>query len=330
VCREIDAIRKMGVEIKTNSPVKDPDELKKKGYNAVFLAVGAQSSMKLNVTGEDAKGVLQGLAFLKDVNLGKKVSVGKKVVVVGGGSVATDVALTALRQGAQEVQLVCLECSHEEMPATQEDIDQALEEGVKIDMSWGPQEILTSGGKVTGLELKRCTTCYDKSGRFSPVYDEKETKKIDVDMVITAIGQRPDLSFLPGGSKIKTTKRGTFDVDTQAYLPMWRNAPVAMPHTVRYHDRSHCRWQKAAITISAACVRKTCCPAKPVLADIEEPAFQFHLRDTTKEERCTISSIPVSARKGNSKEVKTGFKDQETCVKEARRCLTCRCSSIRY
>ena len=98
---EIDAIKKMGVEIKTNSPVDSPEDLKKKGYSAVFVAVGAQSSLKLNVPGEDAAGVLQGLPFLKDVNLGKKVAVGKKVVVVGGGSVAMDVATTALRLGAQ-------------------------------------------------------------------------------------------------------------------------------------------------------------------------------------------------------------------------------------
>jgi len=332
---EIDAIKKMGVEIKTNNPVKDPEELKKKGYDAVFVAVGAMNSAKLNVPGEDSKDVLQGLSFLKDVNLGKKVTMGKKVVVVGGGSVATDVALTALRQGAKEIQLVCLECSHEEMPSTQEDIDQAIEEGVKIDMSWGPKEIISAGGKVTGIVLKRCTQCYDKSGKFSPIYKEEETQKIDADMVITAIGQRPDLSFLPSTSKIKVTKRGTFDIDARSLSTSVagiyaggdaRRGAGTMIEAIA-------DGKKAAVAIDCYLRNEALPPeltGEPILADVEEAAFQFHLRDTAKEARYPVSSIPVSDRKGNTKEVKLGFTSKETCVNEARRCLTCRCTSIRY
>ena len=203
--------------IKTNSPVNDVEALKKDGYKAVFLAAGLQNSMKLNVPGEDAKGVVQALSFLKDVNLGKKVAVGKNVLVVGGGSVAMDVAMSAKRLGASNVMVTCLECSYEEMPAEKGEIAQAEEEGVKIDMSWGPKEILAKAGKVSGVELKRCTTCYDKSGKFAPKYDESETKKVEADMVITAIGQASDLNFLSAGSKIKTTKRGTFEVDARSY-----------------------------------------------------------------------------------------------------------------
>ena len=125
--------------IKTNSPVKDVEALKKDGYKAVFVATGLQNSMKLNVPGEDAKGVVQALSFLKDVNMGKKVAVGKNVLVVGGGSVAMDVAMSAKRLGAANVTVTCLECSYEEMPAEKDEIAQAEEEGVKIDMSWGPK-----------------------------------------------------------------------------------------------------------------------------------------------------------------------------------------------
>ena len=113
-------------------------------------------------------------------------------------------------------------------PLEKDEVAQAEEEGVKIDMSWGPKQILTKGGKVSGVELKRCTTCYDKSGKFAPNYDESETKKVEADMVITAIGQASDLNFLSAGSKIKTTKRGTFEVDARSlchqrsrYLRRW-------------------------------------------------------------------------------------------------------------
>jgi len=138
------------------------------------------------------------------------------VVVIGGGSVAIDVATTALRLGAPDVQVYCLECSNEEMPALEEEIIQAEEEGIKVDRSWGVKQIVTSGGKATGVELKRCIACFDKKGSFNPAYDEKEIKKVEADMVVTAIGQTTDLSFLPTGSKLKTTKRGTFEANERS------------------------------------------------------------------------------------------------------------------
>jgi len=205
---EIDNIKKMGVTIKTNSPVADIEGLKKE-YKAVYVAVGLQNSAKLNVPGEDAKGVVQALSFLKDINLGKKVAVGQSVLVVGGGSVAMDVAMSAKRLGAAKVMAVCLEGSYDEMPAQKDETAQAEAEGTTIDMSWGPKEILVKAGKVVGVELKRCTQCYDASGKFAPKYDEKETKKIDCDMVVTAIGQAADVNYMASGSKVKTTKRGT-------------------------------------------------------------------------------------------------------------------------
>jgi len=331
---EIDAIKKMGVEIKTKSPVSNPEDLKKKGYAAVFLAVGAQNSLKLNVPGEDATGVLQALSFLKDVNSGKKVAIGKKVVVIGGGSVAIDVATTALRLGAGDVQVYCLECSNEEMPALEDEIIQAEEEGIKIDRSWGVKQIVTSGGKATGVELKRCIACFDKKGSFNPAYDEKETKKVEADMIVTAIGQTTDLSFLPTGSKIKTTKRGTFDVDD-------RNLATSVAGIFAGGDvrRGPATMIEAIADGKEASVAIDCYlrgeelppePAEATIADVEEPAFQFHLREYTKEERGPVAAAPAKSRKGNFKEVNLGFADEATCIKEARRCLTCRCSAIRY
>jgi len=329
---EIDNIKKMGVEIKTSSPVTDVEALKKEGYKAVFLAVGLQNSMKLNVPGEDAKGVVQALSFLKDVNMGKKVAVGKNVVVVGGGSVAMDVALLAKKLGADNVTVTCLECSKEEMPAQKDEIGLAEDEGINIDMSWGPKEILTKAGKVSGVELKRCTTCYDKSGKFAPKYDEKETRKIEADMVITAIGQSSELNFMANGSKLKTTKRGIFEVNADSFAT---NVPGVfaggdiLGAGLMIKAMADGRKAAAAIDCYLQGVELPPAPPQPAIADINETIFAFHLREEPKEDRYKTVAIPVKERKAG-KEINLGFPDKETCIKEARRCLTCRCTSIRY
>jgi NADPH-dependent glutamate synthase beta subunit-like oxidoreductase/2,4-dienoyl-CoA reductase-like NADH-dependent reductase (Old Yellow Enzyme family) len=330
---EIDAIKKMGVEIKTKSPVGNPEDLKKKGYAAVFVAVGSQNSSKLNVPGEDADGVLQALAFLKDVNSGKKVAVGKKVVVIGGGSVAMDVATCASRLGAGSVTVTCLECSHDEMPAQNEEIEQALEEGIKLEMSWGPAKIIATGGKVKGVELKRCTACYDKGGKFAPKYDEKETKKIDADMVITAIGQRVDLSFM-ADSKVKTTKRGTIETDDRSLATnvagIYAGGDVSRGQGTMIAAMADAK--KAAVAIDCYLSGNPLPPPppEPIIADVSEPAFVFHLREFVKEARGKSKVTPPAKRKDNFTEINLGFASKEICVKEARRCLTCRCSAVRY
>jgi NADPH-dependent glutamate synthase beta subunit-like oxidoreductase/2,4-dienoyl-CoA reductase-like NADH-dependent reductase (Old Yellow Enzyme family) len=330
---EIDALKKMGIEIKTNSAVGNPEDLKKKGFAAVFVAVGSQNSAKLNVPGEDASGVLQALLFLKDVNSGKKVAVGKKVVVIGGGSVAIDVATCALRLGAGDITVTCLECSHDEMPAQNEEIEQAIEEGIKVDMSWGPKQILTSAGKVKGVELKRCVSCYDKAGKFAPVYDEKETKKIDADMVITAIGQRVNLDFM-STSKVKATKRGTIDTDARSLATsvagIFAGGDVARGQGTMIEAIADGRKAAVAIDCYLRGAELPPPPPEPILADVTEPAFQFHLREYVKEARCKAEATPAAERKSNFKEINLGFKDKAICVTEARRCLTCRCSAVRY
>jgi NADPH-dependent glutamate synthase beta subunit-like oxidoreductase len=297
------------------------------------VAVGSQNSAKLNIAGEDAKGVIQALPFLKDVNTGKKPAIGKKVVVIGGGSVAMDAASCALRLGAGSVQVVCLECSHDEMPAQVEEIEQAIEEGIKVDMSWGPKSIITSGGKVKGVDLKRCVSCYTKTGAFAPVYNEKETKKIDADMVITAIGQRVDLSFMKD-SKVKTTKRGTIGTAARSMATnvagVFAGGDVARGQGLMIEAMADGKQAAIAIDCYLRKVELPPPPPEPILADVEEPAFQFHLREYKKEERIKTEVTPAAKRKSNFKEVNLGFKDKQKCVDEARRCLTCRCSAVRY
>ena len=236
-------------------------------------------------------GVLQALSFLKDVNLGKKPAVGKNVVVVGGGSVAMDVASSALRLGAGSVQVVCLECSHDEMPAQNEEIEQAIEEGIKVDMSWGPKAILTTGGKagkVKGVELKRCVTCYNKAGQFAPVYDEKKTKTIEADMVITAIGQRVDLSFMKE-SKVKATKRGTIETEDRSLATnvkgVFAGGDVARGQGTMIEAMADGKKAAVAIDCYLRGVDLPPAPPAPILADVTDSAFVRHLREYTKEPR---------------------------------------------
>jgi NADPH-dependent glutamate synthase beta subunit-like oxidoreductase len=218
VQKEIDAILSLGVKLKTNTTIgKDitiPD-LKKEGFEAILIAAGLQKSRMINIEGGDANGVIQGIEYLKEVNLGGAVEIGDKVVVIGGGNVAFDVARTAVRSdlvkadlheavdvarsavrtGGAEVHLVCLE-SIEEMPADDIEIIEGVEEGVILHASRGPARIKVEGGKVTGLETSVVKSVFDKEGRFNPVFDEKPGETIEADSVIFAVGQSADFNFL--------------------------------------------------------------------------------------------------------------------------------------
>ncbi len=160
---EIDILKELGVEFKTGVEVgKDIslDELRKEGYEAFYLAIGAQSGRKLGIEGEDAEGVISGgVDFLLDINLGNEVDVTGDVVVIGGGNVAIDVARTATRAGANTVEMFCLE-NREQMPALDEEIHEAMSEDIGINNSWGgPKGVLTENGKVVGIEFKKMYIC---------------------------------------------------------------------------------------------------------------------------------------------------------------------------
>ena len=194
---EIKLIQDMGVEIKTGVTFGADitlESLKKDGYKGFFLATGLHWNRNLDIANEDQEGVLKGIDFLRDVSLGNPVSVGKRVIVVGGGNVAVDVAMIAVRKGAQEVSLVCLE-QRDEMPAWKDEIRTAMEEGVKIINGLGPNKFLQKDGKFSGIEFKRCTSVMDADGRFNPKYDETNLTTLEGHTAIAAIGQAADLSF---------------------------------------------------------------------------------------------------------------------------------------
>lgn len=216
---EIDILRALGVEFKSGVEVgKDVslDELRKQGYDAFYIAIGAQGGRKLGVEGEDVENVLSGIDFLRRVNAGEVTKLSGKTLVIGGGNVAVDVARTAVRSGADEVTLYCLE-SRREMPASEEEIEEATEEHIAVNNGWGPKRILSENGKVTGVEFKRCVSVFDADGRFSPKYDETDTIIVPADSVLVTIGQSILWGGLLANSEAAFNRNGTIQADGFTY-----------------------------------------------------------------------------------------------------------------
>jgi len=202
--RDVADIVASGFDVKTGAALGHDftlASLKEEGYEAAFVSIGCTSPAPLTrstdgseMKGTDLNGVLLGMDFLREVNLGRGPRLGGKVVVIGGGNVAIDVAMTARRQGADQVEIVCLE-SREEMPAHEWEIADAVEEGVTINPAWGPKEIVGPNGDVSAVKLQRCASVFDENGRFAPKFDD-EVSETEADFVLIAIGQRSDFSFL--------------------------------------------------------------------------------------------------------------------------------------
>ena len=205
VAAEIDIIKAMGVEIKTGIEVgKDItlDELRKQGYKAFYIAIGCQGGKKAGVPGEDAIGVTTAVDFLREVGEKESYDILGDVVVIGGGNVAIDAARSSSRVGNSKVSMFCLE-SRETMPASAEEIYEAEEENVVINCGWGPKEILTEDGKVSGVVFKKCVSVTDAEGRFNPTYDENKTITVPCKHVIFSVGQSIVWGDLLQGSKVE-------------------------------------------------------------------------------------------------------------------------------
>ncbi len=201
---EIDVMREIGVEIRTGVEVGRDitlEQLREQGYKAFYVAIGCQGGRLPGVPGQDAEGVTTAIDFLHEANCGQK-SLSGKVVVVGGGNVAIDAARVALRSGADSVTMLSLE-TEDIMPASPAERAEAREDGVVINPGWGPKEVLTAEGKVSGVVFKRCTSVFDAEHRFSPTYDEQQLLTLDADMVIFAIGQAIQNGALFEGSKVE-------------------------------------------------------------------------------------------------------------------------------
>jgi NADPH-dependent glutamate synthase beta subunit-like oxidoreductase len=232
---EIGEILRLGVTLKCGQSLGRDfllQDLKQQGFAAVFVAIGAHRSKDLRVEGMDLDGVLRGVEFLLNVNLGYRVWLGHKVVVIGGGNVAVDVARTAAREGtdkvavsttmdaaraarrlgSREVHVICLE-SREEMPAHGYEVEEAEKEGILFHPSTGPKRVLGVDGKVTALETVRCTSVFDADGRFSPKFAPGSESLLTTDSIILSVGQVSDLSFLRDEDGIVASSRGTIQIE---------------------------------------------------------------------------------------------------------------------
>jgi len=213
---EIEVIRDMGVKFETGVEVgKDVtlEELRQKGFQAFYVAIGASVGRNLGLAGEEAKEVMHGVDFLKKINLQEETDVSGKVLVIGGGNVAMDVARSSIRlPKVSEVALYCLE-PRNAMPAHEEEVEEALSEDVAIHNSFGPTRILEKDGKVTGVEFKRCLSIFDASGKFAPTFDEQEVLVVPCDHVLLSVGQTYGYGDLLKGEPVVLTARETISVD---------------------------------------------------------------------------------------------------------------------
>ena len=249
--REAALIERLGATFRTGTALTADygfRELRKEGFEAFFISVGASRGRDLKIPGSDKDGVVKAVDYLLNLNRGYRVDLGDKVVVIGGGSVALDAARTAVREfyqpmeeiemtaeavggqsamdaargalrgGASKVHVISLE-SLEEMPASRtvqgkEELREALEEGIELHPSWGPRAIL-GDDRVKGMEFVACTRVFDENGRFSPTFDESKTMTLEIDSVVLAIGQQPDFDFLSEQDGIELHPSGTDKIDPE-------------------------------------------------------------------------------------------------------------------
>jgi len=329
--REIDYIAKRGVEIRYSTPIDvnfTVEGLRKNGFEAVFIAAGAQRSQRIGIPGEleDLEGFYYGLRFLRDVKVGKSVRIGRRVAVVGGGNVALDSSRTALRLGADEVSIFYRR-SREEMPVTEVEYNEALAEGVQVNFLVSPTRIVSDKWKIAGLQ---CTHMRlgepDDSGRRRPVPVSGSEFFADADTVIAAVGQAPDLSFLPPDSALERTRWERLVVDDNRLAT---NVPgvfaggdfVFGPGMV---VEAIAAGRRGAIAIDkylkGDTSRVEIYDLKPGI--IEEVISREEEETWEPQFRPEISRLPVEERKQSFKETELAF-SEERARQEAKRCLRC-------
>jgi len=319
---EIQYLKELGIEIRTDTQIGRDltiDDLLRDGYKAVFIAVGAQKSMKLGIDGEELKGVIHALDFLREVNLGKKVGVGDKVAIIGGGNVAIDAARTAFRLGSKEV-CILYRRSREEMPANFEEIEQGEKEGVKFHLLVSPKKILGKDRRVTAIECTRMKLgAPDETGRRRPIPIEGSEFIMEFDTLIIAIGETPDLFPLPKG--VEVTKWNTIAVDPvtqQTSLPkiFAGGDIVSGPATV---IEAIAAGKRAAVSIDRYLRGED---LKMGREEEIKKVKEVPKEGRVKKARQKMPLLPLDQRVGNFKQVELGF-TEEMVMEEATRCLMC-------
>ena len=341
-------------------------DLRAEGFRAILLAIGLHRSRDLMLPGNNLDGVVTGTDFLLNVNLGYQFSIGKRVAVIGGGNVAMDVARTALRQqqrqtldvltstilpdqltdaerdvamkelmdvtrsamrlGAREVHMVCLE-PRDGMPAFEEEIEEAEHEGLKIHASRGPKRFVGQNDKLTGLETVQCTSVFDAQHRFNPTFAPRTESILACDTAILAIGQTSDLTFLKPEDGIETTRQGTIKIDPQTLMS---TAPgIFAAGDIAFGPRliisAVADGKKAAAEIDRYLRGSSW---KPRIPRVEITVYDNHQMAEEYDEysRLTIPTISLDRRTGIA-EVEIGY-TEEQARQEAKRCLKCWINTI--
>lgn len=327
--KEIAHIERLGVDIRTNARVGDGIRLAdlKKDYQAVLIAVGAHRSKELNIPGEEAQGVIHSLDFLRAINLGQKVRIGKRVAVVGGGNTAIDAARTALRLGATSVTIIYRR-SLEEMPASEEEIKAAQDEGVEIMFLAAPTRVITKEGRVSAMECVRMALGEpDESGRRRPVPIEGSQFTLDVDTVIPAIGQAPDLAFaralglalsrwgtlVADERCLATNVEGIFAAGDAVTGPRTVVEAMAAGRKAAQYIHSYLRGEPLPIGLAEV---------KRLIPKISQEEIAELRREHSPKKRVFMRELSSSERIKGFREVEPGF-DLVQAQEEASRCLGC-------
>jgi NADPH-dependent glutamate synthase beta subunit-like oxidoreductase/coenzyme F420-reducing hydrogenase delta subunit len=322
---DIDDVLSKGVESVTNCSIGVDitlEELKEK-HDSILVAVGLAESRSLPIPGVEGPGVLLAIPFLFNAAYDKPSGIGKRVLVIGGGNVAVDVARTALRLGADNVEMVCLE-SEEEMPAWDWEVEEADDEGIKIHHRWGPKGISRDGDTVKGLDVVKVTSVFDEDGRFNPKFDETEKQHLEADTIIITIGQMSNYDFLKGSS-VKRDERGLLE---------WDRATQMSSEPGIFVSGEVVTGPGSAIAAAASGHRSA--RAIHLYLEGEDVASGLH-----EEEMAKIATLPpdvagkvqrVSRNETELLDPKTRCRefiqieigyDEMTALKEARRCRTC-------
>jgi NADPH-dependent glutamate synthase beta subunit-like oxidoreductase len=366
---QIREILDLGPELKLNMRLGRDfslEDLRRQGYKAVLMAFGLHRSRDLNLPGHELDGVVKGIDFLLNVNLGYRFEVGKKVVVIGGGNVAIDVARSAMREqqqklvtdmasvvlpnelsssemdvamkefmdvsraalrmGAREVQLVCLE-SRAEMPASEEEIEEGVLEGMKLYPSLGPKQFVGQNGRLTGLEVTRCLSVFDENKRFNPKFEAGTEFVIPCDTVILAIGQSSDVSFLTPADGVETTRQGTLKINPETLMT---TAPgIFAAGDIAFGPRliinAVADGKKAAVEIDKFLRGPQW---KPKSRYVQVTVLDHHEMAAHYDEysRLNVPVLPIDRRTGVA-EVETGYTEAQA-RSEASRCLRCWINTI--
>jgi NADH-quinone oxidoreductase subunit F len=328
---DIKYIQARGVEIRYNNPITvnfTVDDLKNEGYDAVFIAAGAHKSQRIGIPGEEEglKGLYYGLSFLRDVKLGKKVEIGKKVAVIGGGNTALDSARTARRVGSEQVDIYYRR-TREEMPVSEVEYNEAREEGISINFLVSPTRILHADGRAVGIECIRMKLGEaDETGRRKPIPIEGSEFSVTADTVIPAVGQAPDLSFLPPDSKLERAKWGALQVDGNTLATnisgIFAGGDFVTGPT--YVIEAIAAGRRGAIAID-----KYLCGDTSRIAfydkreEVEEGLIEKELEGVAEEKpRVEMPVAPVDERVRDFREIEMGF-GEERAREEAKRCLRC-------